>query len=56
MPCIEPHDVGKDIGFHQNAFSARDAFVIDNSHLTSTEQFDLALGHVVKVIGVVAEA
>lgn len=35
---------------------ASDAFVIDNSDLTSTEQFDLAVGHVVKVIGVVAEA
>ncbi|MEZ4808286.1 MAG: (d)CMP kinase [Flavobacteriales bacterium] len=35
---------------------AEDAFVIDNSHLTSAEQFDLALGHVVKAIGVVTEA
>jgi hypothetical protein len=30
--------------------------VIDNSDLTSSEQFDIALGHVVKAIGVVAEA
>jgi len=35
---------------------APDAFVIDNSELTSTEQCHLAVGHVVKVIGVVAEA
>ncbi|HRH70155.1 MAG TPA: (d)CMP kinase [Flavobacteriales bacterium] len=35
---------------------AHDAFVIDNSELTSSEQFDLALGHVVKAIGVVTEA
>lgn len=35
---------------------APDAIVIDNSELTSAEQFDIALGHVVKVIGQVAEA
>ncbi len=35
---------------------APDAIVIDNSDLTSSEQFDLALGHVVKAIGVVTEA
>lgn len=35
---------------------APDALEIDNSDLTATEQFDLALGHVVKTIGVVAEA
>jgi cytidylate kinase len=35
---------------------APDAFEIDNSDLTSEEQFDIALGHVVKVIGVVTEA
>lgn len=35
---------------------APDAIVIDNSDLTSEEQFDIALGHVVKVIGVVTEA
>lgn len=35
---------------------APDAFVIDNSDLTSSEQFDLALGVVVKAIGVVTEA
>lgn len=33
-----------------------DAFVIDNTHLTSSEQFDLALGEVVRAIGVVTEA
>ena len=32
------------------------AFVIDNSELTSREQFDIALGVVVKAIGVVTEA
>ncbi len=37
-------------------FKAPDAVEIDNSELTSTEQFDIALGHVVKVIGVVTEA
>ncbi|MCB0771440.1 MAG: (d)CMP kinase [Flavobacteriales bacterium] len=35
---------------------APDAFVIDNTHLTSSEQFDLALGEVVRTIGVVSEA
>ena len=35
---------------------AADAFVIDNTHLTSSEQFDLALGEVVRAIGVVTEA
>jgi len=35
---------------------APDAFVIDNTHLTSSEQFDLALGEVVRAIGVVTEA
>lgn len=35
---------------------APDAIVIDNSDLTSEEQFDIALGRVVKVIGVVTEA
>ncbi len=35
---------------------APDAFVIDNTHLTSSEQFDLALGFVVNAIGVVSEA
>ncbi|MBK8341106.1 MAG: (d)CMP kinase [Flavobacteriales bacterium] len=35
---------------------AWDAFEIDNSDLTSTEQFDIALGVVVKAIGVVTEA
>jgi len=35
---------------------APDAFEIDNSDLTSSEQFDIALGHVVKAIGVVTEA
>ncbi len=35
---------------------APDAIVIDNSDLTSREQFDIALGHVVKAIGVVTEA
>jgi cytidylate kinase len=35
---------------------APDAFVIDNTHLTSSEQFDLALGEVVRAIGVVSEA
>lgn len=35
---------------------APDALVIDNSDLTSSEQFDIALGHVVKQIGVVTEA
>lgn len=35
---------------------APDALEIDNSDLTSGEQFDLALGHVVKAIGVVAGA
>lgn len=35
---------------------APDAFVIDNSELTSREQFDIALGVVVKAIGVVTEA
>ncbi len=35
---------------------APDAFEIDNSDLTSTEQFDIALGVVVKAIGVVTEA
>jgi len=35
---------------------APDAYEIDNSELSSSEQFDLALGHVVKVIGEVAEA
>lgn len=35
---------------------APDAIVIDNSDLSSSEQFDIALGHVVKAIGVVAEA
>lgn len=35
---------------------APDAFVIDNSELTSQEQFDLALGGVVKAIGTVTEA
>lgn len=34
---------------------APDAIVIDNSDLTSREQFDIALGHVVKAIGVVTE-
>lgn len=33
-----------------------DAIVIDNSELTSREQFDIALGVVVKAIGVVTEA
>jgi CMP/dCMP kinase len=37
-------------------FMAPDAIGIDNSGLTSTEQFDIALGHVVKVIGEVTEA
>ena len=32
------------------------AIVIDNSNMTSAEQFDIALGHVVKAIGTVAEA
>lgn len=32
------------------------AIVIDNSELSSTEQFDIALGHVVKAIGTVSEA
>ncbi len=35
---------------------APDAFVIDNSELTSQEQFDLALGVVVKAVGAVTEA
>ena len=35
---------------------APDAIVIDNSDLTSSEQFDLALGHVVRLLGVVTEA
>jgi CMP/dCMP kinase len=35
---------------------AVDAFEIDNSDLTSHEQFDLALGVIVKTIGVVTEA
>jgi CMP/dCMP kinase len=35
---------------------APDAFEIDNSDLTSHEQFDIALGVVVKAIGVVTEA
>lgn len=35
---------------------ASDAIEIDNSDLTSEEQFNIALGHVVKVIGEVAEA
>ncbi len=35
---------------------APDAFEIDNSDITSQEQFDLALGVVVKAIGVVTEA
>jgi CMP/dCMP kinase len=35
---------------------APDAFEIDNSDLSSSEQFDIALGHVVKAIGVVTEA
>jgi cytidylate kinase len=35
---------------------APDAFEIDNSEITSSEQFDIALGHVVKAIGVVTEA
>ena len=35
---------------------AADAFEIDNSDLTSTEQFDIAMGVVVKAIGVVTEA
>ena len=35
---------------------AKDAFVIDNTYLTSSEQFDLALGVVVNAIGVVTEA
>ena len=35
---------------------APDAFEIDNSDMTSQEQFDLALGVVVKAIGVVTEA
>jgi cytidylate kinase len=35
---------------------APDAFEIDNSELTSEEQFNIALGHVVNVIGEVAEA
>jgi len=34
---------------------APDAFVIDNSELTSQEQFDLALGVVVKAVGTVTE-
>ena len=35
---------------------APDALEIDNSDLTATEQFDMALGFVVKTIGVVVEA
>ncbi|HEY0976608.1 MAG TPA: (d)CMP kinase [Flavobacteriales bacterium] len=35
---------------------AADAYEIDNSDLTSQEQFDIALGEVVKAIGVVTEA
>ena len=35
---------------------APDAHVIDNSELTSSEQFDIAMGVIVKAIGVVAEA
>ena len=35
---------------------APDAIVIDNSDLSSEDQFNIALGHVVKVIGEVAEA
>lgn len=35
---------------------AADAIVIDNSELTSQEQFDLAMGEVVKAIGTVTEA
>lgn len=35
---------------------APDAIEIDNSDLSSHEQFDIALGHVVKAIGVVTEA
>ena len=35
---------------------APDAIVIDNSDLTSSEQLDIALGYVVKAVGVITEA
>ena len=37
-------------------YKAADAIEIDNSDLSSSEQFDIALGHVVKNLGVVTEA
>lgn len=53
---IERRDLDDTTRAADPLIEAPDAFVIDNSHLTSSEQFDLALGHVVKVIGVVTEA
>ncbi|MBS1944242.1 MAG: cytidylate kinase, partial [Bacteroidetes bacterium] len=35
---------------------AADAIEIDNSDLSATEQFDLALGHVMRAVGERAEA
>lgn len=56
MANLERRDLDDTTREADPLIEAPDAFVIDNSHLTSAEQFDLALGHVVKAIGVVTEA
>ena len=56
MANIERRDADDTTRSADPLVQAPDAIVIDNSDLTSSEQFDLALGHVVKVIGMVTEA
>lgn len=56
MANIERRDLDDTTRAADPLVQAPDAIVIDNSDLTSEEQFDIALGHVVKVIGVVTEA
>ncbi len=56
MANIERRDADDTTRAADPLVQAPDAIVIDNSDLTSSEQFDLALGHVVKVIGMVMEA
>lgn len=53
---IERRDVDDTTRKADPLIQAPDAHVIDNSDLTSAEQFDIALGYVVRAIGVVAEA
>ncbi len=56
MANIERRDADDTTRAADPLVQAPDAIVIDNSDLTSSEQFDLALGHIVKVIGMVTEA